>query len=104
VSSQNYLTDVGSYTSALSPYGTFDQGGDVFERNESLINGSFRGLRGGSWFFLVGFLHASSRIDGIPTSQLHHVGFRVASIPEPGTLLLAALAGMGLLWRRRALT
>jgi hypothetical protein len=32
------------------------------------------------------------------------LGFRVAStIPEPSTLLLAALAGLGLLWRRRGL-
>jgi hypothetical protein len=31
-----------------------------------------------------------------------HIGFRVATvIPEPSTLLLVALAGMGLLRRRR---
>ena len=30
-STQNYLTDVGAYTASLSPYGTFDQGGNVWE-------------------------------------------------------------------------
>ncbi len=47
----NPLTDVGAYTSALSPYGTFDQGGNVYEWNEKLFSefSSFRGHRGGSW-------------------------------------------------------
>ena len=34
---------------ANSFYGTFDQGGNVYERNDAVISGSSRGLRGGSW-------------------------------------------------------
>jgi sulfatase modifying factor 1 len=34
-SSQNYLTDVGAYSSSPSYYGTFDQGGNAFEWNEA---------------------------------------------------------------------
>jgi formylglycine-generating enzyme required for sulfatase activity len=41
------LTNVGSYTGSLSPYGTFDQGGNVWEWNETIIEGITRGLRGG---------------------------------------------------------
>jgi len=33
----NYLTDVGAYTSAPSPYGTFDQGGNLWEWNEGIV-------------------------------------------------------------------
>jgi formylglycine-generating enzyme required for sulfatase activity len=46
--SQNYLTPVGAFTQGDSYYGTFDQGGNVFEWNDAVISGSSRGLRGGS--------------------------------------------------------
>jgi len=33
------MTDVGAYTSSDSPYGTFDQGGNVWEWNEAILGG-----------------------------------------------------------------
>jgi hypothetical protein len=43
------LTKAGAYTLSDSPYGTFDQAGNVSEWNETLFDSSFRGIRGGGW-------------------------------------------------------
>jgi len=99
------LTDVGSYAGSASPNGTFDQGGNVWEWNEALINGSNRGLRGGSFDDRAGpnSLAASFRDDFVPAFESGFVGIRVASpIPEPGTgvLLMTGLLGLSG-WRRR---
>jgi formylglycine-generating enzyme required for sulfatase activity len=95
------LTDVGAYALSGSPYGTFDQGGNVWEWNESLVSLSFRGQRGGAWSF--NNFDLSGTYDGVfPTHESNSVGFRVASIPEPATawLVCIGIAG-GLVWRRR---
>ena len=58
--SQDYLTDVGAYTLSSSPYGTFDQGGNVWEWNESVHVGTHRGIWGTSFnlsFAFVGYCH-----------------------------------------------
>jgi formylglycine-generating enzyme required for sulfatase activity len=96
------LTDVGSYTGSASPYGTFDQGGNVWEWNEAII-GSSRGRRGGNFFLYPGNLAASNRSSNDPTNEINNVGSRVASpIPEPGTGLLVMTGMLGLAgWRRR---
>ncbi len=78
-STQNYLTDVGAYTSSTSPYGTFDQGGNVLEWNEALISGSIRGLREGSWATYSSNLQSSFRNGYDPTGEGVSIGFRVAS-------------------------
>ena len=94
------VTTVGSALST-SPYGTFDQGGNVWEWNEAVISSS-RGLRGGSWSGNSDNLAASDRNDGNPTGESSNVGFRVAStIPEPSSLLVVTLGTVGLLLRRR---
>lgn len=101
-----YRTEVGAFAYSASPYGTFDQGGNVMEWNETAIS-SRRGLRGGSFDYGWDLLHASARdFNMLPTVEYRFVGFRVASIaetniPEPSTLLLGVLASFGMLARRR---
>ncbi len=90
-SSQNYLTDAGAYAFATSPYGTFDQGGNVWEWNEALISGSNRGFRGGSFGNGSGVMQSSVRNFADPTNELYLIGFRVATVPEPSTAVLAIL-------------
>jgi formylglycine-generating enzyme len=79
---QNYLTPVGAFINSASAYGTFDQGGNVFQWNDAVI-GSIRGLRGGSWNCEYNyFLHVSFRgdEDDIPSAEDFAIGFRVASV------------------------
>jgi sulfatase modifying factor 1 len=98
---QGHPNDVGN-SGVGSAYGTYGQGGNVWEWNEAVI-GSSRGLRGGDWYILGSdYLHASNRSSYYPADEGYNVGFRVASVPEPGsiTLLLCGLVGV-LLWRRR---
>ena len=94
-------TDVGSYTGAASFYGTFDQGGNVWEWNDAVI-GSSRGLRGGSWEF-NGFSLASSyrNYHLAPSVENYDIGFRLASVPEPSSLVLSVLASGVVLLRRK---
>ena len=95
------LTLVGAYVGSDSLYGTFDQGGNLWEWNEALIDSSYRGLRGGSFDSSSGVLLASSRDENVPSYESSNVGFRVARIPEPSTAVLAMLAcGIMLWWRK----
>lgn len=103
IGSPYYTTEVGEFENSDGPYGTFDQGGNVGEWNETAI-GSSRGLRGGWWNYYSYLLAASyQRIYIDPASENGGLGFRVASIPEPGsiTLLVCGLVAGLLWWRRR---
>jgi formylglycine-generating enzyme len=96
-----YRTEVGEFENSESPYGTFDQGGNVSEWNEGVI-GSLRGLRGGSAYTdPESMLRAATRYyANYPTTEGHNMGFRVAYVPEPGTLMLLALGALTLTRRR----
>jgi len=95
------LSDGGAYAGSPSEYGTFDQGGNVWEWNEALIFGS-RGVRGAAFFGDPNNLAASFRGFTFPSLEASDFGFRVASLPEPGSglLLMAGLTGLAA-WRRR---
>lgn len=97
----NDITDVG----VMSPYGTAGQGGNVWEWEEADNSSAARSARGGNWLNSYSFVLRSSfrGFDVIPGVGLNDVGFRVASIPEPSTILLGALATVGMLLRRRKL-
>ncbi|MCY2927888.1 MAG: SUMF1/EgtB/PvdO family nonheme iron enzyme [Planctomycetota bacterium] len=103
IGSPYYRTEVGEFQNSDSPYGTFDQGGNVWEWNESILSGSYRGLRGGSFYYDVNNLLASDRNGGIPTDEYSNVGFRVSQVPEPASMALLAIGGIGMLVRRRGL-
>ncbi len=99
------LTIRGSYTGSASPYGTFDQGGNVWEWNEAILRGSDggldRGVRGAAFFNTRIALAALTQGIFSPENEVDYVGFRIAMIPEPGTGLLVITGLLGLArWRK----
>lgn len=99
------VTTVGSAGPlSASFYGTFDQGGNVWEWNEAVVGSSWRGMRGGNLATNSITLSASFRRFVHP-SESSDIGFRVASvIPEPSSLLILAggLLGATTIRTRRA--
>lgn len=89
------LTDVGTYSHAASYYGTFDQGGNVWEWNDAIVYSSVRGTRGGAYNRGATNLRSSSLYNfNDPLGESHFIGFRVSSlapIPEPSAF--AAIFG-----------
>jgi len=91
------VTEVGAYTGSPSPYGTFDQGGNVWEWTEQTDTASVRVLRGGNWFTTATSSGASTSTTLEATDENIGIGFRIAMIvPEPDRGLLAATAGLAL--------
>jgi formylglycine-generating enzyme required for sulfatase activity len=92
----------------LSPYGVMGLEGNFFEWEESSfdltnsVGSSARAVRGGGWFNASTLLSSSLRLGYLPSDEFN-IGFRVASlsssppaaVPEPGTLLLGTLLGLG---------
>ena len=81
--------------------GTFDMMGNVFEWNETQ-KGQLRGALGGSYENISLYLSSLRRDFGGPEYEGMSGGFRVASVPEPATILLLTLGGLALLRKRRA--
>lgn len=97
----SYTTDVGSYPFS-SPYGTFDQGGNVWEMTEFVNGGNDLWWKGGSAGDTE--LGASKYYQGGGQSQReeNYLGLRIGSVPEPSALSLLAvgLGGLALVRRR----
>lgn len=99
----NHTTGVGFYA-YTSSYGTFDQGGNVWEWNDAIIIGTHRGIRGGSFNNYENLLHASYRYYFGAVNESDDVGFRVSkSVPEPSSMIVLAggLATFGVIRRRK---
>jgi formylglycine-generating enzyme required for sulfatase activity len=99
--------NVGSYVNARSAYGMFDMLGNVAEMTDNSgfpASSSYRAL-GGGWGGLASAWDAkSSPVSQLGTFSNQSYGFRVAAVPEPGTIALAGLgiaSLFGLDWMKR---
>ena len=74
-------TVVGSYSGAPSPYGTFDQGGNVQEWTDSIPEESERAVRGG-WYNSnkAKVMLGTRRPLTVPTKKQLSIGFRISSL------------------------
>ena len=74
-------TIVGEFELSESPYGTFDQGGNVFEWNET-VDEAIRGIRGGGWGS-AGNYSSGDRSEFAPLTNRTDFGFRLAVVTVP---------------------
>lgn len=91
------VTVVGSYAASPSPHGTFDQGGNVHEWNETNISSEgseTRVYRGGSYPAAASYSRSGPGNPFAPWAELPFVGFRV--VPEPGATLQLAFGILAL--------
>jgi formylglycine-generating enzyme len=99
----NELTPVGAFAASPGPYGTFDMGGDVWQWTEGKIGTITRVLRGGDCHLNSDRLKSNFRDYNSPAANgWSTVGFRVAAVPEPGTLVMFFIGVISLLtyaWR-----
>ena len=96
-------TNVGTYSGDPSPYGTFDQGGNVREvMNFDAAAAAQVVARGGSYVSGTdSTLSSASRTLITTNAETISTGFRVSVVPEPSSALLAMLGGSFLLLRRK---
>lgn len=95
----------------LSPYGVMGLGGNIFEWQESsydLLNisgSSPRSLRGGDWSSDSFSMSSSASGLNDPSVESDDAGFRVVSlpVPEPSTMVIGTLFGLGGLAAKRRL-
>ena len=100
-----YITMVGQFEASVSPFGTYDQGGNVaewIEDNEWWVGEvSGRKWAGGHYAGgLTGLWAADRRWNSDAALEEQYRGFRIAEIPEPATLSLLALGGLAMIHRR----
>ena len=100
------VTTVGSAgVLTASYYGTYDQGGNVYELNDatSTTLGGSRGMRGGAYNDTQFAVRSTSRFFFTSYAEADNVGFRlaVAAVPEPSRTLVLGMGLMALVLRRR---
>jgi formylglycine-generating enzyme required for sulfatase activity len=102
----HYLTPVGAFASSSGAYGTFDQGGDVFQWTEQNTNNVNRAEGGGNFQFQVNgsgaqWMSSLELTNTDADNEFPGTGFRVVEVPEPTSCGLIGLGFVAIGMRRR---
>jgi formylglycine-generating enzyme required for sulfatase activity len=95
--------NVGSGSEELN--GTYDMMGNLWEwvenpHNYDYLPGSLRGVRGGSYYYDDYYIKSDYRGGMSPNYESDGLAFRVASVPEPISVVLLSLGGLILRFRK----
>ncbi|NLE60637.1 MAG: formylglycine-generating enzyme family protein [Planctomycetes bacterium] len=99
-----YTTIAGEFELSQSPYGTLDQGGNLWEWNASWVSFASCEIWGGGFSSPSDYMLASKRCDTIATYEVYAVGFRIVEVPEPGSTVLLLASSLMLVRHRRRRT
>ena len=101
---QNYLTNVGAFTKSSSYYGTFDQGGNIYEWIDTPGNYQQGRLRGGFWMSNKADMSYLDYYVTSPAYAFNGSGFRLASPQRSRDTSASQVALKNELERRRAIS
>jgi len=101
-----YRTEVGAHENSASPYGTFDQGGNVLEWTERMWQNHGVGclLLGGSYALSADYMSGERDWFDGPAGEYSTYGFRVCAAWSPGDFSgdrLVNMADVDMLWAVR---
>ncbi len=101
IDSGYFMSNAGEFQNSTSAFGTYDQGGNVWEWNELTKSGSFRGARGGSFATNTSQMQSSIYNTTFPnTTFIADFGFRVVLLPESSFLAPLVISAALLITRR----
>jgi formylglycine-generating enzyme required for sulfatase activity len=87
------VVDRGSYPESIGPYGTFDQGGNVWEWNVGMVAGVLPVMRGGGYYIGPDSLASSWRDQWLASGEFSFAGFRLAAPASASGTNSAVAAG-----------
>ncbi len=106
----SYITNVGAYPNAASPFGAYDMGGDVWQFDDTGSSSGVFGIHGSNAVTSPNLAASTFQASSVPEVDNDAFGFRIAFVgvlvPEPSSFVLACCGLAALVvargWCRRS--